>query len=74
MENFIDYKYKTHKPNIFNSNTVNCSRFWKGVMTVVKGLKLLNLGLGREKVRFWEDTWFGTSPLAVQYWNILYYL
>lgn len=22
------------------------------------------------KIRFWEDTWFGTAPLAVQFWNL----
>lgn len=22
------------------------------------------------KVRFWEDTWFGTSPLVVQFWDL----
>jgi hypothetical protein len=22
------------------------------------------------KVRFWEDTWFGSSPLAVQFWEL----
>jgi hypothetical protein len=22
------------------------------------------------KIRFWEDTWFGTSPLSVQFWDI----
>ena len=22
------------------------------------------------KIRFWEDTWFGTSPLCVQFWDL----
>jgi hypothetical protein len=22
------------------------------------------------KIRFWEDTWFGNSPLVVQFWDI----
>jgi hypothetical protein len=22
------------------------------------------------QVKFWEDTWFGTSPLAVQFWDL----
>jgi hypothetical protein len=22
------------------------------------------------KVRFWEDTWFGSAPLAVQSWDL----
>jgi hypothetical protein len=27
------------------------------------------VGDGR-KVLFWEDTWFGTTPLAVQFWEL----
>jgi hypothetical protein len=23
-----------------------------------------------DKVRFWEDTWFGSAPLAVQFWGL----
>jgi hypothetical protein len=26
-------------------------------------------GNGR-KIRFWEDCWFGTSPLSIQFWEI----
>jgi hypothetical protein len=22
------------------------------------------------KVRFWEDTWFGTAPMAVHFWEL----
>ena len=22
------------------------------------------------KIRFWEDTWFGSSPLSVQFWGL----
>lgn len=22
------------------------------------------------KIRFWEDTWFGSSPVAVQFWPL----
>jgi hypothetical protein len=28
-----------------------------------------NLGNGMQ-VKFWEDTWFGSSPLAVQFWDL----
>jgi hypothetical protein len=27
------------------------------------------IGDGKQ-IRFWEDTWFGTSPLAVQFWDM----
>lgn len=27
------------------------------------------VGNGR-KIKFWEDIWFGTSPLAVQFWDL----
>jgi hypothetical protein len=23
-------------------------------------------------IKFWEDVWFGNSPLATQYWDIYY--
>lgn len=61
----IHHKYNTDKPNIFNcSATTTSSRFWKGVMGVAKAVKIhfrWNMGNGA-KVRFWEDTWFGTPP------------
>jgi hypothetical protein len=24
----------------------------------------------RKQIQFWEDTWFGTAPLAVQFWEL----
>jgi hypothetical protein len=68
----IDHKYNNSDPNIFTSNSAGCSRFWKGIMVVARTVKFgyrWMVGDGR-KIRFWEDTWFGTFPLAVQYWNI----
>lgn len=41
-------------------------------MWVVKALKFgyrWVVGNGR-KTRFWEDIWFGTSPLSVQFWPL----
>lgn len=41
-------------------------------MQVVKAIKFgfrWQMGDGR-KIRFGEDTWFGTSPLAVQFWPL----
>jgi hypothetical protein len=23
-----------------------------------------------QRIHFWEDTWFGTAPLAVQFWDL----
>ena len=68
----IDHKYRTNSPNIFACNSQHASRFWKGVMEVVKAIKFgyrWIVGDGK-KIRFWEDTWFGTSPLATQFWEI----
>lgn len=58
----IDNKYDTKNPNIFCSKKLgrSTSQFFKGV-----------IGNG-EQIRFWEDTWFGSSPLAVQYFKIYY--
>ena len=68
----IDHKYRTNSPNIFYCNSQNMSRFWKGVLEVVKSIKFgyrWIVGDGR-KIRFWEDTWFGNSPLATQFWGV----
>jgi len=48
------------------------STFWKGVLWAAQALKFgyrWKVGDGR-KIRFWEDTWFGTAPLAVQFWDL----
>ena len=54
------------------SNEKNTSRFWKGRMWVVRAVKFgyrWIVGDG-EQIRFREDTWFGTSPLSVQFWEV----
>ena len=38
-------------------------------MHAVKFGYIWNIGDG-SRTRFWEDTWFGTSPVAVQFWPI----
>ena len=71
-KNIVDSKYKTTNPNIFCSSTVNVSRFWKGFMWAADAVRFgykWNLGNGAQ-VRFWEDTWFGVSPLCVQFWDL----
>ena len=41
-------------------------------MGVVKAIKVGHMWIVRngKHIRFWEDTWFGTSPLAVQFKKI----
>ena len=63
----VDAKYNTQNPNIFCSRTVGVSNFGKGVMWAVHSIKFgyrWKMGNGG-KIRFWEDTWIGTSPLSV---------
>ena len=69
----IAHKYLGNKPNIFvPSSNPKTSRFWKGLKSIMHAVKFgyrWNIGDG-SRTRFWEDTWFGTSPLAVQFWPI----
>jgi hypothetical protein len=68
----VDAKYNTHNPNIFCSSTSVVSQFSKGVMWVVESVKFgyrWKVGDGR-KIMFWEDTWFGTSPLAIPFFEL----
>jgi hypothetical protein len=63
----IDAKYDTKKSNIFSFNLAATSRFFKGFMWAVNSVKFgfrWIVGDGA-KIKFWEDTWFGTSPLSV---------
>ena len=49
----------------------NTCRFRKGVMCIVKSIKYdFRWMVGDGNIRFWEDTWFGTYPLAMQFWPI----
>jgi hypothetical protein len=71
-KSLVDAKYDTHNPNIFCSSTSGISQFWKGVMWAAESVKFgyrWKVGDGT-KIRFWEDTWFGTSPLAVQFFDL----
>lgn len=54
------------------SSSTNASTFWKGVTSLIKAIKFgyrWMVGDG-VKIRFWEDTWIGTAPLDVQYWDL----
>lgn len=68
----VDNKYINKSPNIFACKPQNPSRFWQGVMWAAQALKFgyrWVVGDGA-KIRFWEDTWFGSSPLSVQFWPL----
>jgi hypothetical protein len=67
----IDHKYRI-RPNIFCCNPRNSSPFWKGMIWAANAAKLgfrWNVGNDR-RIRFCEDLWVGTCPLAIQYWNV----
>jgi hypothetical protein len=68
----IDAKYNTCSPNIFCSWDRGSSPFWKGVLWAIQAAKMgYKWEVGdRRKVRFWEDQWFGSCSLAIQYWKI----
>jgi hypothetical protein len=69
----IDKKYNTANPNIFSCPILNSSILCKGFMWAVYATKFgyrWKVGDGCQ-VKFWEDTWFGTSPLAVQFWTYI---
>jgi hypothetical protein len=70
----IDAKYNTRNPNILSCHDVQPSTFWKGVMwasrVVAVGYRW-RIENGRS-IKFWEDVWFGNSPLAVQFWDIYF--
>jgi hypothetical protein len=51
---------------------VGVSQFWKGVMWAMQSVRFgyrWEIGNGT-KTRFWEETWCGTSPLSVQYFDL----
>jgi hypothetical protein len=68
----VDCKYHTCSPNLFCCKDRNSSPFWKGVMWAARAAKMgfrWKLGKG-DKIIFWEDQWFGTCSLAIQFWDI----
>jgi hypothetical protein len=53
---------------------VGVSPYWKGVMWAAKATKIgyqWKVWNGK-KIKFWEDHWFGSSSLAIQYWEIYF--
>jgi hypothetical protein len=67
----VEKKYCNHE-NIFYADNGHASPFWKGVILAAQAVKLGYRwlpGNGRT-VKFWEDTWFGTTPLAMQFCDL----
>jgi hypothetical protein len=71
-KDIIDSKYNTSSPNILCSNDRNTSPFWKGVMWTAQAARMGYRWCVRDgkKVRFWEDHWFGSCSLTIQYWDM----
>jgi hypothetical protein len=59
----VKHKY-CKEENIFYPKNKPSSPFWKGVIMAAKAVKVGYRWLpgNRKKVKFWEDTWFGTAP------------
>jgi hypothetical protein len=67
----VEKKYCSRE-NIFHADRNDASPFWKEVMLAAQALKFgyrWKVGDGKQ-IHFWEDTWFGTAPLAVQFWEL----
>lgn len=65
----IDFKHKTQDPNIVSCPDTNSSPFWKGVLWAAKAAKLgfwWKVGCGKQ-IKLWEDHWFGSCSLAIQF-------
>jgi hypothetical protein len=68
----VDCKYQKVAPNIFCFNDRLSSPVWKGIIWAAKAAKMgfkWKIGKG-DKVLFWEDQWFGSCSLAIQYREI----
>jgi hypothetical protein len=70
----VDAKYETKSPNILCSQDTHPPVFWKGVMWASQTVKIgyrWQIGDGNS-VKYWEDVWFGNSPLATQFWDVYF--
>ena len=70
----VDSKYNTKSPNILSCHDTQPSTFWKGVMWASRAIAIgYRWKMGNVKlIKFWEDTWFGNSPLATQFWDVYF--
>jgi hypothetical protein len=67
----IDHKYKTQEPNIFACPLVGLylpsgKRLYRQLSLQKWGTKR-RLVMGRRYIKFWEDHWFRSCSLAIQY-------
>jgi hypothetical protein len=72
----VDNKYNVCNPDIFSCSTNGASPFWKGVLWAAKAAKMgykWKVGNGTT-IKFWEDHWFGSCSLAIQYWEVYFLL
>jgi hypothetical protein len=68
----VAHKYNSNLPDLFCSYPRNSSLFWKGVTWAAKATKMgykWKVGDG-SRIRLWEDQWFDTCSLAIQYWRL----
>jgi hypothetical protein len=68
----VDHKYRNNSPNLFACPEIGASPFWKGVLWAARAAKMgyrWKIGNGRS-VKFWEDHWFGSCSLAIQFWDL----
>jgi hypothetical protein len=67
----VEAKY-CRSGNIFQADSGHLSPFGKGVMLAPQAVKLGYRWLHGDgkKIRFWEETWFGTAPMTVQFWEL----
>jgi hypothetical protein len=65
----VDHKYRNDSPNLFACPELGASPFWKGVLWATRAAKMgyrWKIGNVRS-VKFWEDHWFGSYSLAIQF-------
>jgi hypothetical protein len=73
MERHYREQYNIGDPNIFCANDRFAFPFGKGLCGQHKLSRWDTDGVWvMEKVRFWEDHWFGSCSLTIQYWDIYY--
>jgi hypothetical protein len=69
----IDFKYNTYIPNIFRCKDDGAYNFFGrgycGLQRQPRWGYKWKIG-NSTKVRFWEDTWHGSSSLVIQFWEI----
>jgi hypothetical protein len=68
-KDIIDHTYAPNSSNLFCCDGRGSSPFWKGILWAAKATKMgyrWQVGDGKS----WEDYWFGSCSLAIQYWSL----